>query len=120
MSEQTYVAFPLAVGADGHTGTVDLDRHISQLVGELLFTDPGERVNRPTLGCGVLELVFDSLNDELLAATQFVIQGRLQEWLNNLIKVDAVQITSSGSEVTVVVGYQVLATGLQRTEVYRR
>ena len=120
MTELAYVAFPLAVSADGRTETVGLDDHIRQMVEELLFTDPGERVNRPTLGCGVLELVFDSLTDELLAATQFVIQGRLQEWLNGLIRVDSVRVATSGSEVQVSVGYQVIATGLQRTEVFRR
>jgi uncharacterized protein len=120
MAEPAYVAFPLAVAPDGHTETVALDRHIRNLVEELLFTTPGERVNRPTLGCGLAELVFDSLTDELVAVTQFVVQARLQEWLGQFIQVAAVRVSSSGGELAVTVTYRVLATDREHTEVFRR
>ena len=52
---QPVVAFPLAVRADGATSTVNRQRAaVEQLIEELLFTNPGERLNRPDLGCGLL------------------------------------------------------------------
>ena len=49
----------------------------------MLFTAPGERVNRPDFGSGLLQLVFAPNSDELAGATQFLVQGALQQWLGD-------------------------------------
>ena len=51
----------------------------------MLFTNPGERVNRPDFGCGIGQLVFMPNSDALAAATQFLVQGALQRWLDTVI-----------------------------------
>ena len=58
----------------------------------MLFTAPGERVNRPTFGSGLMQLVFAPNSDELAATTQFLVQGALQQWLGDLIVVEAVEV----------------------------
>ncbi len=63
----------------------------------MLFTTPGERVNRPTFGSGLLQLVFAPNSDELATATQFLVQGALQQWLGDLIQVDAVDVHADDS-----------------------
>jgi phage baseplate assembly protein W len=73
----------------------------------VLFTSPGERVNRPTFGCGLLQLVFAPNSDELATATQFLAQGALQTWLGELIQVEAVQVRSDDSTLEVTVQYVV-------------
>ena len=42
---------------------------------------PGERVNRPDFGCGLLQLVFAPNSVELAATLQALVQGALQQWL---------------------------------------
>src|SRR5262249_33359710 len=51
-------AFPLTFDAQGRTSGVDSARHIRDMVELLLFTSPGERVNRPDFGCGLQDLMF--------------------------------------------------------------
>ena len=58
----------------------------------MLFTAPGERVNRPTFGSGVLRLVFEPGGAELATATQFLVQSALQQWLADVVEVQAVDV----------------------------
>ena len=64
------IAFPYRYDGRGRTAEVDDDRHVRDLIKQLLFTAPGERVNRPTFGCGLAHLVLEPLSDELATATQ--------------------------------------------------
>ena len=61
--------FPYQFDARGRTAEADDERHIRDLIEQLLFTAPGERVNRPTFGSGLLQLVFAPNSPELAAAT---------------------------------------------------
>jgi phage baseplate assembly protein W len=71
----------------------------------VLFTAPGERVNRPTFGCGVLQLVFAPNSDELAAASQLLIQSSLQQWLGDLIAVQSVAVENIDATLNIVVQY---------------
>ena len=77
--------------------------HVRQEIETLLFTQPGERVMRPDLGSGLLQLVFAPNSDELATATQYLAQGALQRWLGTLAQVDAVVASSAESVLTVTV-----------------
>ena len=89
----------------GRTATTDYADHIRDLIEQVLFTAPGERVNRPTFGSRLRQLVFGPASDELATATQFLVQGALQEWLGNLIQVDEVVVVTEDSTVRVTVEY---------------
>ena len=86
------VDFPYHVDARGRTAPATDDDHVRDLIEQVLFTAPGERVNRPTFGSGLLQLVFAPNSDELATATQFLVQGALQQWLGDLIEVEAVDV----------------------------
>lgn len=113
-----YFDFPYHVGGDGRTAETDEDDHIRDLVRQVLFTSPGERVNRPDFGCGVSQLVFMPNDDTLAAATQFLVQGALTRWLDRVIAVQRVEITSVENVLTVRVVYTKRSTGEQRDERY--
>ena len=98
--------FPYHFDGRGRTAETGDDPHIRDLIEQVLFTSPGERVNRPTFGCGVGRLVFAPNSDELAAATQLLVQGALQEWLGDLIQVDEVQVTSEEAQLRVTVRYK--------------
>jgi len=101
------IDYPYDFDSLGRTaGTTD-DEHIRDLIEEVLFTTPGERVNRPTFGSGVLQLIFAPNGQALAAATQMTVQGALQQWLGDLIQVEAVDVQSDDSRLQVTVRYTV-------------
>ena len=104
------VDFPYHFDTRGRTAQADSDDHIRDLIEQVLFTSPGERVNRPTFGSGLAELVFAPASDELATATQFLVHGALQQWLADLIHVDDVEVQSRDSVFAVRVQYTVRRT----------
>ncbi len=120
MTHARYVGFPVETGPNGSTATVGHDAYVEQLLEQLLFTTPGERVNRPSLGCGLLELVFDPLTDELTTATKFLVQSALQEWLRGVATIESVDLRAHGSEMHVTIEYRVIATGTSASLERRR
>lgn len=117
----TELRFPYALDGRGRTaGTSDLAVHVRDLVEQLLFTAPGERVNRPTLGTGLMQLVHEPTSQELGSATQMLVQGALQQWLGTLIEVGDVTVRSDESLFEVQVSYRLRATGEARSEVFAR
>ncbi len=105
------VAYPFKVSGSGRTANVDDElNHIHDLIEQVLFTTPGERVNRPDFGTGLQQFVFAANGDETTAALQFLVQGALQKWLGDLIDLDTVQITSEESHLNVLVRYRVIRT----------
>lgn len=111
------VDYPFHVDGRGRTAEAAQDEHIRDLVEQVLFTSPGERVNRPDFGSGLMQLVFAPSSDELATATQFLAQGALQKWLGDLIQVVDVEAASEDSLLRVTVRYVVRAT--QQAEVAR-
>ncbi len=101
------IAFPFQIDGRGRVAKATQDEHIRQMIEQLLFTSPGERVNRPTFGCGLNQLVFEPNSEELASATQFLVQGALQQWLGDLIHVGSVEIKSVDATLNVTVQYVV-------------
>ncbi|MFI5177518.1 MAG: GPW/gp25 family protein [Vicinamibacterales bacterium] len=101
------VDYPFTFDSRGRTAETDEDEHVRDLIEQVLFTTPGERVNRPTFGSGVLQLLFAPNSQALAAATQLTVQGALQLWLGDRIVVDAVDVQSDDSRLQVLVQYTV-------------
>ncbi|MGH2708004.1 MAG: GPW/gp25 family protein, partial [Actinomycetota bacterium] len=92
------------------------EEHIRDLIEQVLFTSPGERVNRPTFGSGLMQLVFAPNSDTLAAATQLAVQAALQQWLGDVIEVRAVEVANPDSTLSVTVRYVSRRTGEERTD----
>jgi hypothetical protein len=101
------IAYPFDVDGRGRSAEAGEDEHIRQMIEQVLFTAPGERVNRPDFGSGLLQLVFAPNSEELAAATQATVQGALQRWLGEVIRVEAVRVESVESTLRVTVRYVV-------------
>jgi phage baseplate assembly protein W len=114
------IDFPYQIDRRGRTATTDTESHIRDMIEQLLFTMPGERVMRPTFGSGLAQLVFQPNSEELATAVQFLVQGSLQEWLGELITVEAVQVTSNESTIEVRVQYILRRTQERRIEQFNR
>ena len=103
------IDFPYHIERDGRTATSgDLD-HIRDLVEQVLFTSPGERVMRPEFGSGVLAMVFEPNSTALAATAQMLIQGALQQHLGHLIAVNSVNVEALDSTFRVAVHYVLLS-----------
>jgi uncharacterized protein len=101
----TRVHFPYQFDGRGRTREADEAGWIRGLIEQVLFTAPGERVMRPEFGSGLRELVFAPNSPELAATTQFLVQGALQQWLADLITVEAVAVEAVESRLSVTVQY---------------
>jgi uncharacterized protein len=104
------IDYPYRFDGRGRTAQTGADDHIRDLIEQVLFTSPGERVNRPTFGSGVLQLVFAPNDDALATATQVTVQGALQQWLGELILVEDVDVESEDATLRVQVRYVVRRT----------
>ncbi len=114
------VDHPYGFDARGRTaGTTEGD-HIRDMIEQVLFTTPGERVNRPTFGSGVLQLLFAPNSPELAATTQFLVQGALQQWLGDAIAVEDVSVESVDSTLTVKVTYVIRMTQQRQSATFSR
>lgn len=114
------VEYPFSFDNSGRTATATEDDHIRQMIEQVLFTTPGERVNRPTFGSGVLQLVFAPNSGPLAAATQLGVQGALQQWLGDRILVQSVDVQNDDSTLSVRVAYIVRLTQQQQVAVFTR
>jgi Bacteriophage baseplate protein W len=108
------VAFPYGFDGTGHTAqATDLATHIADMTEQILFTAPGERVNRPTFGSGTAQLVFEPESDMLAAVQQQAIQAALQQWLADVIRVQSVTVSAAEATLTVTVTYLVIESQQQ-------
>jgi phage baseplate assembly protein W len=114
------IDFPFHFDQQGRTASTDDDDHIRDMIEELLFTSPGERVNRPDFGSGLLQMVFAPNSPEMAAALQFTAQGALQRYLGDLIDLQSLEVVSQDSSLSVTVKYVVKLTGDSQTENFVR
>jgi uncharacterized protein len=112
------IAFPYQFDGRGRTQEATLDDYVRQLIEQVLFTSPGERVNLPDFGSGLLQLTFAPNSVEMAAATQFAVQGALQKWLGTYLKVQSVVASAEESTLTVTVTYSVLATDVTQVQTF--
>jgi phage baseplate assembly protein W len=104
------IDFPFHVDTRRRTALTDDDDHVRDLIEQLIFTSPGERVNRPTFGAGLQQLVFAPNSPELAAALQFLLLGALQQQLGDLIAVESVSVDAVEERLDVEVSYVVNRT----------
>src|SRR5210317_1353917 len=114
------IKYPFQFDNRGRTSEATYESHIRDMIEQVLFTSPGERVNRPDFGSGLMQLVFQPNSDELAATTQFLVQGALQQWLGDLIQADEVQVESEDSSLHVTIVYTIRRTGERKTAEFTR
>lgn len=114
------IDYPFRFDNIGRTAGASYEQHIRNLIEQVIFTLPGERVNRPDFGSGLMQLVFQPNSSEIAAATQFMVQGALQQWLGDLIQVDSVQVEVEDSKLQVIIKYIILKNGRNKVDLFVR
>lgn len=114
------VDFPYHVDGRRRTAGAGHDDHLRDLIEQVLFTTPGERVMRPDFGSGLLRLVFEPGGPELVAATQHIVLGALQQELGHLIALGSVEVAQEEGTLRVAVSYVELRTQERSTATFSR
>jgi uncharacterized protein len=112
------INYPFQFDGRGRTALTGRDQHIRNMIEQFLFTNPGERVNRPDFGSGLLQMIFAPNSPELAAALEHTVQAGLQRWLGDLIEVHNLEVTSQDSSLRVAVQYRVRDAGEVQTELF--
>jgi len=107
------IKYPYQFDHRGRTAQSDELTHIRELIEQVLFTAPGERVNRPDFGSGIMQLVFAPNSDEVAATTQMLVQAALQQTLSDKITVNKVAVTNEDATLRISVDYMVRRTQQQ-------
>jgi len=89
------------------------DEHIRDMIEQVLLTNPGERVNRPDFGCGLLHRVFEP-NGAEAAALEFTIAAALQQWLGDLLQVTQLTVSTDEAKLVISVEYALLPSLTRR------
>lgn len=109
------IDFPFHFDSRGRTASTDENDHIRDMLEQLIFTNPGERVNRPDFGSGILQLVFAPNSPELAATLQFTLQAAIQRWLGDVIDVQELKVEALDSTLTVDLKYVIRKTNQEQT-----
>jgi phage baseplate assembly protein W len=83
----------------------DYGAHVDQLMRQVLFTSPGERVNRPDFGCGVKRLVFAPNSEVAASLAQVTIFESLRRWLDPVITVNNVKVQALNEVLQIHIVY---------------
>ena len=111
---------PFHIDARRRTAETGEEDHVRDLIEQVLFTNPGERVNRPDFGAGLDRLIFGPSSPEIASTVQALVQGTLQQWLADRIRVEAVDIAADEATLTVNVRYTLLRNGQARGATFQR
>jgi phage baseplate assembly protein W len=110
------VRYPYQFDGRGRTAEASEEAWIRGLVEQVLFTSPGERVMRPDLGSGLMQLVFSPNSPELAATVRLLAQGALQQWLGHLIALEELEVEAVDSTLRVRVSYVIRRTQSSRVD----
>jgi phage baseplate assembly protein W len=111
MSTRVEIDFPFAIDGRGRTATTDAAEHIRDMIEQLLFTRPGERVNRPDFGAGLMHQVFAFASPEAATALEYTTRAALQRYLGDVIEVQQLDVRAVDAELHVDIRYLIRASG---------
>jgi uncharacterized protein len=112
--------FPYQIDRLGRTASSATDEHIGEMIELVLFTSPGERVNRPEFGCGVMHHLFSGNSPQLAATLQATMHAALNHELGDVIDVQDLEVTTDDAKLQVELRYIVRATGELQTDTFER
>lgn len=114
------IDFPLHFDSRGRTASTDESGHVRDMIEQLIFTSPGERVNRPDFGSGLLQMIFAPNSPELAATVQFTLQAAIQRWLGDVIELQALEVRALDSALNIDMQYLIRRTNQEQTATFTR
>jgi uncharacterized protein len=109
-------AFPFRIDSSSRQAAqVGYEKHVEQMIRQVLLTAPGERADLPEFGCGIRQLVFAPHSDALDATTNLIVLNALNKWLASQIKVQKVKVGPPGdgpdaAQLLIQIEYELIET----------
>jgi phage baseplate assembly protein W len=103
--------YPFAIDAGLGRLAVETDyaEYVDQLIKQVLFTNPGERVNRPDFGCGLRRMIFAPNSEANASLLQVMVFEALETWLSEVIELDEVEVTPKEETLEVHIAYLMIS-----------
>lgn len=120
MSTQVQMDFPFHFDSRGATASTSYADHVRDMIEQLIFTTPEERVNRPDFGSGILQLIFAPNSPELAATVQFTLQAAVQRWLGEVVEIRGLEVRATDSTLSIDMRYLLRRTGEEQTTTFER
>ena len=114
------IDYPFHIDSRGRTASCNDAAHVRDMLEQLLFTNAGERVNRPDFGSGLMQLVFAPNSPELAAALQFTMRAAIQQWLGDVLELQLLEVESIDAVLRITIRYALRRTGEVRTDTIER
>jgi phage baseplate assembly protein W len=114
------ISFPLQTDQRGVLSLAHGVDDIEQAIRMILGTAPGERPMRPEFGCAVHDLVFDTIDAEMIGHVDTAVNQALSRW-EPRIEVTGLDFDLSDvdqGKLTITINYRVLATSQLYNLVY--
>jgi len=104
-------SFPVSVDTGRIVEASDDDK-VRQAIEIILRTAPGEHVARPDFGCGIHDLVFENLSDDVLGRVVSQVSAALASWEPRIdvLGVTAQQDLDQPNRILIEIDYQVRST----------
>lgn len=115
MTAPRHFAFPFGFDAAGRTATCGEDRHIRDMIEQLLLTRPTERVNRPEFGAGLMHAVFGAASPEAATALELTSRAALHRYLGDIIEVSSLTARAEDAALIIHVQYAIRRTSERGT-----
>ncbi len=100
-----YLDFPFDFDGAGRAARTSPDDHVRDMIYQLLFTNPGERVDLAGLRLRIAADGLSPNSEALAAATQLLVQGSLQQWLGDVIAVQQLEVSNQDERLTIDLVY---------------
>ena len=114
----TMLDHPYHFDTQGRSARTGHAEHVRDLIEQLLFTAPGERVMRPDFGVGLSALLFEPNAQALAGTAQFLVEAGLQRHLSHLIRVEEVEVQALDAVLQLRLRYVLLADGSTQQAVF--
>jgi phage baseplate assembly protein W len=114
------IAFPYVFDRSQVTALATEPAHVRQMLEQLLFTMPGERVNRPDFGCGIQRMVFAPQSTEVVATLRALVESEIHRWLGDVLSLRRLDVTADEAILRVLVEYQLAPDETVRSERFER
>jgi Bacteriophage baseplate protein W len=114
MSELNAIFYPFTLddSASRLREERDYEAYIVQLIKQVLLTNLGERINRPSFGSNIRQMVFAPM--ATTTYTRTLVYQALERWLSNYIRTERVDVEAEESTMRISVEYTVIARGTKR------
>ena len=112
--------FPVNVNKTGEISVSEYEQDIKEAIWIILSTSKGERIMRPSFGCGIHDFVFAQVNMSNLTLIQTSVREALTLWEPRIAVMDVKVSTEKINEGTLFISidYQVRKTNNQYNLVY--